>query len=291
MLRGGVGTHPAGAPRPRGAGPRAGARRGWDGADPAPPAARPRPRAPARRAAALAIAQSDGLSSSAGLSILSVWREGLSMVCFRRVTNRGRGARGGADIGGNARSPGWNASRCTPDAVHSSPPPPEARRTRPRCSPSGQHSNTPAPTPWRSAGCEGVDVGEGLGRWDSTGPLGSLRPAPAPTAADRPPQKPPKRAVLSRGRFILPVEERFGAVPPGGHPDRWRSGEGGGGRSAPRPRPRRARSGARRCPYRGACLEDDFTDRRRDGQWGMEGGGGVRPPPGDSVSEWLRRQT
>ena len=131
MLRGGVGTHPAGAPRPRGAGPRAGARRGWDGADPAPPAARPRPRAPARRAAALAIAQSDGLSSSAGLSILSVWREGLSMVCFRRVTNRGRGARGGAEIGGNARSPGWNASRGTPDAVHSAPPPPEARRTRP----------------------------------------------------------------------------------------------------------------------------------------------------------------
>ena len=33
-----------------------------------------------------------------------------SQECFRRVTNRGRGARAGEEIWGNSRSPGWNNS-------------------------------------------------------------------------------------------------------------------------------------------------------------------------------------
>ena len=50
------------------------------------------------------------------------WRECLE--CFRRVKTGGEGRARGAEIGGKARSPGWNASRDTPDAVNSGPPPP-----------------------------------------------------------------------------------------------------------------------------------------------------------------------
>ena len=55
------------------------------------------------------------------------------MECFRRVTNR-RGARAGAEIRGKARSPGWNASLVTPDAVPTAPSPPEAGVGVPRVS-------------------------------------------------------------------------------------------------------------------------------------------------------------
>ena len=56
---------------------------------------------------------------------------------MHRVKSGGEGRAREAEIWGKSRSPGWNASRGTPDAVPSAPPPPEARRTRPRCPPSG----------------------------------------------------------------------------------------------------------------------------------------------------------
>ena len=46
-----------------------------------------------------------------------------------------RGARGGAEIGGNARSPGWNASRGTLEALHSGPPPPRRAALAPAVHP------------------------------------------------------------------------------------------------------------------------------------------------------------
>ena len=57
---------------------------------------------------------------------------------FPEGENRGREARAGAEIGGKARSPGWNASQGTPGRRAFRPSlPREARCTRPRCSPSG----------------------------------------------------------------------------------------------------------------------------------------------------------
>ena len=55
--------------------------------------------------------------------------------CFRRVKTGGRGARAGAEIWGNARSPGLNASRGTPDAVNSGPSPPRRAALAPAAHP------------------------------------------------------------------------------------------------------------------------------------------------------------
>ena len=48
----------------------------------------------------------------------------VGLELFPEGENRGRGARAGAEIWGNARSPGWNASRGTPEAVNSALPSP-----------------------------------------------------------------------------------------------------------------------------------------------------------------------
>ena len=75
-----------------------------------------------------------------------VWANPPHSLCWTQTgvfpegENRGRGARAGAEIWENARSPGWKVSRGTPDAVHFAPPP-EAGRTRPLFSPSGKHSS------------------------------------------------------------------------------------------------------------------------------------------------------
>ena len=60
--------------------------------------------------------------------------------CFRRVKTGGEGRARGAEIWVNPRSPGWNASRVTPDAVHSSPPPPRRAALAPAVHPP---DNTP----------------------------------------------------------------------------------------------------------------------------------------------------
>ena len=73
------------------------------------------------------IARGKGPRSGQGpLEALQVFPEG---------ENRGRGARGMADIWGNARSPGRNASRATSDAVHSGPPPPRRAALAPAVHP------------------------------------------------------------------------------------------------------------------------------------------------------------
>ena len=61
-------------------------------------------------------------------------RMGRALECCLRAFRRG--AHAGAEIWGKARSPGWNASRGTPESrsFRHFPLPPEARRTRPRCS-------------------------------------------------------------------------------------------------------------------------------------------------------------
>ena len=56
------------------------------------------------------------------------------------VKTGGEGRARGAEIWGNARSPGWNASRGTPDAVHSALPPPRRAALAPAVHPP---DNTP----------------------------------------------------------------------------------------------------------------------------------------------------
>ena len=54
---------------------------------------------------------------------------------FPEGENRGRGARAGDRDLGTSRSPGWNASRVTPDAVNSGPPPPRRAALAPAVHP------------------------------------------------------------------------------------------------------------------------------------------------------------
>ena len=109
--------------------------------------------------------------------------------CVPEGEQRGRGARGGADIWGNARSPGWNASRGIPDAVNSGPPPPRrAARPRPRRSPSG---NTPPTGVFPEGENRGARGARGAEIWGKARSLGwnasrgtpvrrSFRPPPSP---------------------------------------------------------------------------------------------------------------
>ena len=124
--------------------------------------------------------------------------------CFtRRVKTGGEGGARGAEIWGNARSPGWNASQVTPDAVPSAPPSPRgAPHSPPLSTLLRQHSrqlrrsfaqNSELTPPWRGGLGGGAPDGGGAGGPAARG--ARRRPGPAARRPDPRHRLPPPRCV------------------------------------------------------------------------------------------------
>ena len=135
-----------------------------------------------------------------------------ALECFRRGNSGGEGRARGQRSGGKARSPGWNASRGTPDAVHSSPPAPRRAALAPTVHPpetlqSLVYNHQPSGRPRRELRFT-LSTGAARGRrprgpWDLAPP-----PIPCPFSRRVNVRRGAPRVILS---FVAVVSQRAGS--------------------------------------------------------------------------------